>query len=74
VGGELNADRLGFALFVREGMAAWSSAWASCAVSSPEDDSSPSRGAELPPATAERGALIAVLTSMTLSMLKEIRS
>ena len=62
-----SGDRQGLALLLREGMASWMTAWASCTPPSIVPPSSPS----VLPASVEPTALVAVLASMTLSTLQE---
>ena len=62
-------ERHGYVLLLREGMAAWVSAWSSCS-------STPARTASVAPpedlhALAEPSAVVALLASMALATLQE---
>jgi hypothetical protein len=61
-------DRQGLALLMREGMAQWSSAWASCARSRPAPGGVTSLEAD--PELSEAGALVQLLASMALSSMQ----
>ena len=63
------AYQQGLALLMREGMARWSSAWASCAPSAPPAGSASSASLQAPPETPGASALVQLLASMALSTL-----
>jgi hypothetical protein len=64
-------DRHGLALLLREGMAAWLSAWSSCS-SLPPIEMAP-RAPPVSHPTVESAALVALLASMALSTFLEQR-
>lgn len=61
-------DRLGLALFVRDGMAAWIAAWSACSLAQPIDTAPTSSSTDL--ASPSVDTLVALLASMALSTLQ----
>jgi hypothetical protein len=64
-------DRQGLALLIREGMATWSSAWATCALSAVAPGAAGSATPPVPSEIPDASALVQLLASMALSTLQE---
>lgn len=70
----MSGDRHGLVLLLREGMAAWISAWSSCSSPPPVSASPTLPVTDLSSSPAESTAIVTLLASMALSTLQEPRS